>query len=101
MNKQWYPPRKKFCFWTVFRLKTAAPTLAGILNQLNCPEDFGFERSHSYVGQFLKINLSVSLSLSIYIYISVCPLNNTGLNCIDPITGGYFSIINTTVLHNP
>ena len=29
------------------------------------------------------------------------PLNNTGLNCADPLTHGYFSKLNITVIYDP
>lgn len=29
------------------------------------------------------------------------PLNNAGLNCLDPLTGRHFSIASTIALHNP
>ena len=29
------------------------------------------------------------------------PLNNMGLNCVGPLIGGFFSIVNSVVRHNP
>lgn len=34
-------------------------------------------------------------------YVYRRPLNNTSLNCVGPLTLGFFSIVNTVVLHNP
>lgn len=29
------------------------------------------------------------------------PLKSTGLNCMGPLTCGYFSVVNATVVHGP
>ena len=42
--------------------------------------------------------------LSVCIYTPIicsCPLNNTGLNCMDPLICRFLKTVNSTVLHNP
>ena len=52
--------------------------------------------------QFLDSFLSLSNSCIVFSFTDCSwPLNNTGLNCVGPLMCRFFSIANTTVLHDP